>query len=157
MLRIDAWLLRRVFQPVVDWLAPWCSRFWLARQCLGVAMILILIYPFVYAVARWPDWWAPAMVLAANVFVVYIWRGWPPIWGARERREERGWIDPPSLHRALTRMIYIMTTLSVSTIAAVSDAWTWLQPVGFALATVALFLVDCSAGTTRRVFRWAEA
>lgn len=159
MFAIDDWLLRRVFQPVVDWLSPRCSRFCAARWCAQIAIIALIGSPL-YS-ARIHAWATCGLVLFANGAVAIVWFKFITRWRMQERQEARGHIRHTFYIDALLRLVYLilvitMVALATFPIVAVGPC---AQAFAFIAITCGIYLADCNPGTPRRrrVMQWAHA
>lgn len=159
MLTIDAWLLTRVFQPIVDWLSPWCSRFYAARCCVYAAGVLAMEEPLHYAAAQ--EWTLCAMITLSVGMLAYWWRMHVRIWQLQEELEEMGHFPPRFFHDTIIRILYtllFLTGLPLMMLPPI-ELVRFAQPFAFGACAVGMYFAGCNPGTPRprHVMRWAEA
>lgn len=159
MFVIDDWLLRRVFQPIVDWLSPWCGRFQIARCCVHAAMVLLIPLPIEYfTFSSWP---LGGAVVGANAILAFIWWQRTKLWRWTERAEELGHIMPPTLVEAVSRIAALVVYTMIDTVYFLPPIrfGSISQVVAFATFVIALYFAGCNPGAPRqrRVSQWAPS
>ena len=161
MFAIDAWLLTHVFQPIVDWLSPYCSRLYAARCCVYAAGVLAMEEPMHYAAAQ--EWTLCAMVTLSVGMLAYWWRLHVKIWRLQEELEALGHFPPRFFGDTIIRILYTLIFLTGLPFVALPpfDPLRFAQPFAFGACAAGLYLADCKPGKPRprrsRVMRWAEA
>jgi hypothetical protein len=162
LLTVDAWIIRWVFQPIVDALVDWRTHFGLAKLCMygacgcmAVASIVLLFTTF---------WWSSALYLIG----AWGWLANARAYDALEELEAKGYIAPPVLWLAYLRLFHIMmliiliivTVEFVAIHAAIQHIlWMAITTVGWSFAVCAHYFAACLPGKPRRnfIFRWQPA
>lgn len=170
MLAIDAWLLCRVFQPVVNRLARRISHFRLARECLTVGIVCKMAETglLVWRAPAEPFAWVGA---AGASLLIGSWVYLCATFELHDRREAAGHVRQPRWEDAFLRLVQVALTafslaanLSLVVSGTVLLAAYLFGSVGWLVAAVALYFAGCLPGTPspkreRRwtILRWSEA
>lgn len=142
MIALDAYLLKRVFQPLVDRAAGWRTHYQLAEFFITGACAVELLH----AVIVFRALGAAAAMMA--LLLATIWSVWIFAMRTYDTMEQRGYIRPRDLSGVVGRTSYsfclVMGSVGIE-VPTFRLGWcSWL------LATIAIYFAGCSPGRPRR-------
>lgn len=168
VLTIDAWLIRYVFQPIVDRASPHWTRYQIAAFLLTGAVGSLPIHWLATCLTMQP-WYLVCTIAISNSMLGHGWYRWFGVWRRWEALEaEHGIILPPRLSEALYRFLHAFIAIctigiTVTVNLLTRQAWSlYFLSSAFTLATAAFYIVGCHPGTPKKrrqpaSMKWAEA
>jgi hypothetical protein len=147
MLAVDAFLITKVFQPIVDRLTWWRTHNGLAVFCLcGAilcaairALISLTYFDFIMAVAPLP--------------MILVWTKEAYQYDRLDKQAARGDVPRPNIGSAFQRIIYVVMTISFVVLEVAGGLWDLSQAVfdaSFILALSGHYFAGCQPGTPKQ-------